>query len=527
MTTARPDRAEARQPRHTLRAVCAATLGALCLATGLAPAAAAAAPAAPPEDESALTDEQWAVLEAELADDGFAPVIVTLDTPARMPHEMSADQHASQRAAVARGQAALRAEMAGREPRHYKAMDDLPVVAFHADRHDLAALRRSKRVVSVVSDETHGVPDVASEPVAALGTGPGRSNGALVEGDMAPSATTNNGFANQLAEWWDYYRIGVNTTVANGYTGAGQTVAVLDTGVDRFHSWLSGDVVREACYSTPVTNTAGGNCPNGQRSQFGAGAAAPCRWAGCDHGTHVAHTAAGYWGVARGANVIAVQVFHYESIGPRVWDSDITWGLKYVYDLRASHRIAAVNMSLGGGRYTGYCDASFATTSDAGRVGGWINALKSVGIATVVASGNDNYRDGVSKPACFANAVSVGNSTLDAYGADAVFGNASYIGTDGRTYWTGSNSNGTLDLLAPGTDICSAVPGNRVDCAKGGTSMAAPHVAGAMAVLRAYRPAATVDQMVGALHYSGTSVYDSRNGITRSRINVWYALGRI
>jgi subtilisin family serine protease len=243
----------------------------------------------------------------------------------------------------------------------------------------------------------------------------------------------------------------------------------------------------------------------------------------CDHGTHVAHTAAGAYGVAPGAKIIAVQVFHWTADGPRTYDSDLTWGLKAVYDLRASYRIAAVNMSLGGGYHRGYCDTTYAANTDKGKINSWISALKSVGIATVVASGNDNYAWWLSHPACYSGAVSVGNSTLTTSGADAVFGNASYV-VNGVTKWTGSNSNETLDLLAPGTDICSAVPGNRYDCTKGGTSMATPHVAGAIAVLRQVRTAATVDQSVAALRKSGTLVNDSRNNLNTYRINVYNAL---
>jgi len=97
----------------------------------------------------------------------------------------------------------------------------------------------------------------------------------------------------------------------------------------------------------------------------------------------------------------------------------------------------------------------------------------------------------------------------------------------------GSNSSATLDILAPGTDICSAVPvsldlndGSKdcVACYWIGTSMAAPHVAGAFAQLRQSRPTATVDQILSALQRRGVGVLDSSNGITRTRINVANAI---
>jgi len=89
----------------------------------------------------------------------------------------------------------------------------------------------------------------------------------------------------------------------NDLTGAGKTIAVLDTGVDRFHPFLGGRVVEEACYSE------GSNCPNGQRTQTGTDSGAPCTYAaeGCQHGTHVAGIAAGQGingtGMAPNANI--------------------------------------------------------------------------------------------------------------------------------------------------------------------------------------------------------------------------------
>ena len=86
-----------------------------------------------------------------------------------------------------------------------------------------------------------------------------------------------------------------------------------------------------------------------------------------------------------------------------------------------------------------------------------------------------------------------------------------------------------MDLLAPGTDICSAFPvsldvndGSQdgLVCDWYGTSMAAPHVAGAIAQIRQSRPTATVDQILSALQRRGTAVTDTRNNITRTRINV-------
>jgi subtilisin family serine protease len=250
------------------------------------------------------------------------------------------------------------------------------------------------------------------------------------------------------------------------------------------------------------------------------------------HGTHVAHTAAGANGVASSASIVAIQVFHpwWDSQKqvwiPKTFDSDWIQALDYTYNtLRFYYKIAAVNLSLGGGAYSGYCDNVNNSTAAAAY---WMYNLKLQNIATVVSSGNENWSAYIGFPACVSHAISVGNTTYDTSQGkyDAVF-----AGVD-----IGSNSNATLDLLAPGTDVCSAFPvfldtqdnaKDGINCAFIGTSMAAPHVAGAIAVLKAFRPGATVDQEVNALWYSGSNVYDSRNGVTRPRINVYAALFKI
>ena len=139
-----------------------------------------------------------------------------------------------------------------------------------------------------------------------------------------------------------------------GYNGSGQTIAILDTGVDKTHPFLTGKVVSEACYSTPFHSTDTSLCPNTQTSQTGTGSAVPCpsSLADCYHGTFVAGIAAGNSatylpGFAKGADIIAVQVFHEDdtvadcgsaSLTPCIVasDSDILSGLDYVYGLRNS-----------------------------------------------------------------------------------------------------------------------------------------------------------------------------------------------
>ncbi|MDH2234587.1 S8 family serine peptidase, partial [Delftia tsuruhatensis] len=192
--------------------------------------------------------------------------------------------------------------------------------------------------------------------------------------------------------------IGGNTALASGYSGAGQTVAVLDSGVLKNHSFLQGKVVSEACYSSVSGTTIQSLCPGGATESTAVNSALPCSLDGCDHGTHVAGIVAGsgssdFSGVAKDAKIIAIQVFS------RINDSSVCAdlgrpapctasrsvdqikALERVYSLRGLYNIASVNISLGGGNYNGTCDSQQPS------VKAIIDQLASVGIATVVASG--------------------------------------------------------------------------------------------------------------------------------------------
>ena len=132
---------------------------------------------------------------------------------------------------------------------------------------------------------------------------------------------------------------------------------------------------------------------------------------------------------------------------------------------------------------------------------GVITNLHGVGIATVAASGNARQSRALAEPACVPTAVSVGAST------------------SGDTVPGFSNTAWFLSLLAPGVDIISSVPGGGFT-EDTGTSMAAPHVAGAFAVLRQAVPGAGVDRILQALKDTGRSVRDQRSGITTPRIRI-------
>ncbi|MCB1395376.1 MAG: S8 family serine peptidase [Rhodobacteraceae bacterium] len=314
--------------------------------------------------------------------------------------------------------------------------------------------------------------------------------------------------------------IGGNRMRRAGFGGTGWTVAVLDTGTQLNHRAFSGGAIIEgACYSLNVAGQSTSLCPNGQNSQTGRAAAAACDPAldGCLHGTHVAGIAMGdrrrRLGVAPDANLIGIQVFsRFDSDAqcgagqaPCVlsYSTDQVQGLErvlFLNDAPDGPRIASANMSLGGGQFFDYCDATEPARTAA------IANLLSRNIATVIASGNSFFDGAVGTPGCIRDAITVGNTTK----------------TDDIA--PSSNHARMVDLMAPGTDISaprlSATSRNQV-ISLTGTSMASPHVAGTWAVLRQAHPDATVAEILEALACTGTLV--ARNNLPLPRINVFAA----
>lgn len=158
-------------------------------------------------------------------------------------------------------------------------------------------------------------------------------------------------------------------------------------------------------------------------------------------------------------------------------------------------------MSLGGGHFR---SPSECDRADAARKA-IIDNLRSAGIATVAAAGNEGAPDGLSAPACVSSAVSVGAVT--ALDRVAAF----------------SNSSSSISLLAPGVSIVSAFPPDgfaRIS----GTSQATPFVSGAFAVLSQRIGRGDVDAVLAALTSTGTPVPDPRNGLLKPRIAMQQAL---
>jgi hypothetical protein len=209
--------------------------------------------------------------------------------------------------------------------------------------------------------------------------------------------------------------------------------------------------------------------------------------------------------VAPDAEIIAIQVFSVrDGSDVTAWTSDIIKGLERVLylhnDSSFTTPIAAVNMSLGGGRYfdQATCDTKNAGTKYA------IDNLVAANIAVVVASGNDGYDKSMGSPGCISSAVSVGSSNDDTSGYQ--------YGYPVDEVSSFSNNADFLDLLAPGAWITSAVPGVGTYDNWTGTSMATPHVAGAWAVMREANSNASVADILDTLRTSGVPIIERRLG---------------
>jgi len=273
---------------------------------------------------------------------------------------------------------------------------------------------------------------------------------------------------------------------AVAYQGAGSTVAVLDDGIDYTNSAFGG------C-TAPGTPS---SCQVIVSRDFGTGSTDH------NHGTNVS---AIVLAIAPSAKVAALNVFS----GSVAYSADILSAFNWAIRNRSAYNIVAINMSLGdGNQNTSACSSNnpYLTPTN--------NAMKA-GITVVAAAGNEAYSNAMGSPACTPGVVSV----AAVYAAN--FGGLNWGATLCTDYTTAadqvacfSNSASFTTMWAPGALITAG------GITQGGTSQASPHVAGAVAVLRAAFPGDTLSTTLSRLTTSRTLITDARNGQTKPRLDL-------
>lgn len=271
--------------------------------------------------------------------------------------------------------------------------------------------------------------------------------------------------------------VGAQLAFAEGATGDGVTVAVVDTGIDTTHPDLkaniSPDSIDIVVPDFPVTD------------DFG-------------HGTFVAGIVAatknnvGMHGVAFNTTILAIRADEIGGSGAFL-PSDVAAGITYA----VNHMARIVNLSLGGPSPAG---TDFEQTL--------IDAMNA-GAIILAGTGNESDPDeAVLEP--FWPAAYAGDATVNASGQLLAVG---AVDTDGSTIASFSNYCGAameFCLVAPGVDIVSTVPTWMFpDTDYGiasGTSFATPHVSGAAALLIQMFPALTASEVVQILLITATDL---------------------
>jgi hypothetical protein len=271
-----------------------------------------------------------------------------------------------------------------------------------------------------------------------------------------------------------------------GLAGAGATVAIIDSGIDLTHPDLIAN----------LHPTLGKNCLDPPQD------AAPPQDAN-GHGTHVAGIVAaaangfGVVGVAPGATLVPVQSF--DALGNAHW-SNVICGIDYV----AAHAdvIDVANMSFGDLSTSPSSCGDGPPTDDFDALHEAVCGARAAGVVLVAAAGNNGIDAQGFVPAAYPEVITVSAlSDLDGTAGGAagciVFG---AICDDGFASLF-SNYGAAVDVMAPGFEILSTVPGGYG--IKDGTSMAAPHVTGTVALMLAADPDLTHDEVAYMLRRNG------------------------
>jgi len=269
-------------------------------------------------------------------------------------------------------------------------------------------------------------------------------------------------------------------------TGIGETICLVDTGVNYSHPDLGG------CFGSSCKVIAGFNFINEGTSPMDDNG----------HGTHIAGISAGNGiikGIAPDAKIVAMKVLDSTGNGG---EADLIAGIEACIGNASLYNISVISLSLGTtALYTEHCDSSFPSLSSA------LNLAISKNISVIAAAGNGNNYTSISSPSCISNVTAVGNVNKQ----------------DSISY----NRNKFVQLLAPGTNINSTYKSGYTQLS--GTSMSAPHIAASFMLVRQFyelqnNTVLTPKQIQDTLNKTGKQIYDSSSGLTFSRVDIIVAL---
>ena len=167
-------------------------------------------------------------------------------------------------------------------------------------------------------------------------------------------------------------------------------------------------------------------------------------------------------------------------------------------------------------QYGSACDALFTPLKNV------IDMLRLAGVVTVAASGNDGIETLIDAPACISTVVAIGSTDKEDHISDfsSMSQQVGLVAPGGFTFGEASCEVGedNVNILS---SISNPEANDEYDCLAG-TSMAAPHVAGAFAAIRTVCPDATIDRISAALQTTGVKIsyMTSTATQTASRISV-------
>jgi len=350
--------------------------------------------------------------------------------------------------------------------------------------------------------------------------------------------------------------INASSAYSRGYTGSGVTVSVMDTTFDTDHPDLVDVFVTGYNALDQTTNV---HCED--NTSMNGGSNSGCTSLG-SHGSHVAGTIAankdevGFHGVAYNAKIKPVVIMNGAGSSAGLSNAETAAGI----DAATGSGIAAMNNSWGASTTASYNNGSstvyyalpyaHASTSLASvETTAWETAVQNTVI--VFANGNEGMNTATGRVATYdtaANAAAGGNTGFQGYVTNSAAMNVIRAGLRGSQSIVNSNlegkwltvvslnssnvistySNGCGDakaycISAPGESIYSTidtVEGNGNYGTKSGTSMAAPHVTGAIAVLKQQFPNLTPAQMV-------TLLIDSATDLGTAGVDTTYGVGML